>query len=39
MDLKFRLEELFGRRVDLATASGLRERVRPYVEQDLIYVA
>jgi uncharacterized protein len=39
MDLKFRLEELFGRRVDLVTLSGLRPRARPYVEQDLIRVA
>jgi len=39
MDLKLRLEELFGRRVDLVTRSGLRERARPYVEQDLIRVA
>jgi uncharacterized protein len=39
MDLKFRLEDLFDRRVDLVTYSGLRERVRPYVEKDLIHVA
>lgn len=39
MDLKFRLEELFGRRVDLLTVEGLRPRVRPYVERDLIRVA
>jgi len=39
MDLKFRLEELFGRRVDLVTVGGLRPRVRPYVERDLIRVA
>lgn len=39
MDLKLRLEELFGRRVDLVTVAGLRERVRPYVERELIRVA
>lgn len=39
MDLKFRLEDLFGRRVDLVTVGGLRPRVRPYVEEDLIRVA
>jgi uncharacterized protein len=39
MDLKFRLEELFGRRVDLVTRSGLRQRAVPHVEQDLIRVA
>lgn len=39
MDLKFRLEDLFGRRVDLVTVGGLRPRVRPYVERDLIRVA
>jgi uncharacterized protein len=39
MDLKLHLEELFGRRVDLVTRRGLRERARPFVEQDLIHVA
>lgn len=39
MDLKFRLEDLFGCRVDLVTVAGLRPRVRPYVERDLIRVA
>lgn len=39
MDLKLRLEDLFGRRVDLVTVQGLRERVRPYVQRDLIRVA
>jgi uncharacterized protein len=39
MDLKLRLEELFGRRIDLVTVGGLRERVRPYVERELIRVA
>lgn len=39
MDLKLFLEDLFGRRVDLVTVGGLRDRVRPYVERDLIRVA
>jgi len=39
MDLKLFLEDRFGRRVDLVTAEGLRPRVRPYVERDLIRVA
>jgi predicted nucleotidyltransferase len=39
MDAKFYLEDLFGRRVDLVTESGLRERIRPYVERELIRVA
>lgn len=39
MDAKFYLEDLLGRKVDLVTADGLRPRVRPYVEKDLIRVA
>jgi uncharacterized protein len=39
MGLKFRLQELFGRQVDLVTLTGLRPCTRPYVEQDLIRVA
>ncbi len=39
MDAKFYLEDLFGRKVDLVTAEGLRPRARPYVERDLIRVA
>ena len=39
VDLKFFLEDLFGRRVDLVTVEGLRERIRPYVERELIRVA
>jgi hypothetical protein len=39
MHLRFRLEELLGRQVDLVTESGLRDRVRPFVEQDAIAVA
>lgn len=39
MALKFFLEELFGRPVDLVTETGLKPRARPFVEQDLIRVA
>ena len=39
MQLRFRLEELLGRQVDLVTESGLRDRVRPFVERDAIAVA
>lgn len=39
MDLKFFLEELLQAKVDLVTESGLRERVRPHVEEEAIRVA
>ncbi len=39
MDLRIFLEDLLGMRVDLVTESGLKERVRPYVEKDAIRVA
>ncbi|HEC11835.1 MAG TPA: DNA polymerase subunit beta [Acidiferrobacteraceae bacterium] len=39
MGLKFYLEELLGREVDLVTESGLKPRARPHVEKDLIRVA
>lgn len=39
MDLIDHLEQLFGTRVDVATATELKPRVRPYVEKDLIRVA
>lgn len=35
---QFRLEEVFGRPVDLVTVRALREELRPYVERDLISV-
>jgi uncharacterized protein len=38
-DLKFFLEDLLGRRVDLVEESGLRKEIRPYVEQDAIEIA
>lgn len=39
MDLKFYLEDLLETRVDLVTESGLRDRVRPYVEKEAVSVA
>lgn len=39
MGLLFYLEGLLGRKVDLATVGGLKPRVRPNVEKDLIRVA
>jgi predicted nucleotidyltransferase len=39
MDLKFYLEDLFGRPVDLVTDKALRDEIRPYVEKELIRVA
>ncbi len=39
MDLKFFLEELFGRPVDLVTRRALKERMRPVVEREAVRVA
>jgi len=39
MELKTMLEQLVGRRVDLVTRKGLRDRLRPTVEKDAIRVA
>ena len=39
MKLRFFLEDLLGRRVDLVTEEGLRDRLRPWVERDAIRVA
>ena len=39
MDLKFYLEDLLGRPVDLVTEKALRQELRPYVEKELIRVA
>ena len=38
MDTLFYLEDLLNCQVDLVTTQGLRARIRPYVEKDLIYV-
>ncbi len=39
MRFRFFLEDLLGTKVDLITESGLRDRVRPYVEKDVVRVA
>lgn len=39
MDLKFFLEELIGRPVDLVTRGGLRAELRARVEREAIHVA
>ncbi len=38
MDLKFFLEDLLGRSVDLVTRKALKQRVASSVERDAIYV-
>jgi predicted nucleotidyltransferase len=38
-DLKFFLEDLIGRRVDLVIRSGLRSELRACVEREAIHVA
>jgi uncharacterized protein len=37
MDLKFRLEEILGRPVDLVIADTLKPRLRPIIEQEVVY--
>ncbi|MCI0476522.1 MAG: nucleotidyltransferase family protein [Anaerolineales bacterium] len=39
MGLKFFLEDLLGKKVDLVSRNTLKPRVRPYVEREAIYVA
>ena len=39
MDLKFYLEDLLGRPVDLVTDKALRKELRPYVEKEMIRIA
>ncbi|MES1242366.1 MAG: nucleotidyltransferase family protein [Acidobacteriota bacterium] len=39
MKLRIFLEDLLGVSIDLVTETGLRSRVRPYVERDAIRVA
>lgn len=38
MDLKFRLEELLSRPVDLVVAETVKPRLRPVIERETIYV-
>jgi len=39
MELKFFLEDLLGRKVDLITEDAMRSEIRPFIEKDLIRVA
>ena len=39
MDLKFYLEELLGKPVDLVTQKALRPQLRPRIERELVYVS
>lgn len=38
MELKFFLEDLLNRPVDLVTHKALKPRLRPYVEKEAVYV-
>jgi uncharacterized protein len=37
MDLKFRLEEVLGRSVDLVMADTVKPRLKPIIEQEVVY--
>jgi hypothetical protein len=37
MDLKFLLEERFGRRVDLVLADDIKPRLKPVIEREVVY--
>jgi predicted nucleotidyltransferase len=37
MDLKFRLEEVLGRPVDVVMADAVKPRLKPIIEQEVIY--
>ncbi|MBF0466606.1 MAG: nucleotidyltransferase family protein [Nitrospirae bacterium] len=38
MDLKFRLEELFGHPVDLVMADTVKQRIKAVIERETVYV-
>lgn len=38
MDLKFYLEELLGRRVDLIIKSAIRSRIKPFIIEEAIFL-
>jgi predicted nucleotidyltransferase len=38
MNLKFYLEELFGRKVDLVIKSAINSRIKPFIIEEAIYV-
>ena len=37
MNLAFFLEDIFSRRVDLLTPEGISHRIRPYVENEVVW--
>ena len=37
MDLKFRLEDLLGRPVDLVMADTVKPRIKPIIEREVVY--
>jgi len=37
MDCKFYLEDLFGKNVDLVIKDTLKERIKPYILQEIVY--
>ena len=37
MDLKFELEDAFGASVDLVLSDTMKERLRPIIEQEVVY--
>jgi predicted nucleotidyltransferase len=37
MNLAFYLEDIFSRRVDLLTPEGISNRIRPYVEKEVVW--
>ncbi|WP_263079372.1 nucleotidyltransferase family protein [Endozoicomonas sp. Mp262] len=39
MNLKFYLEDVFQTKIDLVTEAALDDRIRSYIEEDLIHVA
>jgi len=39
MEVKIYLEDILGKRVDLVMPQSVRPQMRPYIEQDLVYVA
>lgn len=38
MDLKFFLEDLFSVKVDLVMADAVKPRLKPYINQEVVYV-
>jgi hypothetical protein len=37
MDVKFYLEDLFNRKVDLVLTDSIKPRLRPYIENEVVY--